>query len=156
MQLTSLTGHPVISRADADELGRLDTVVIDPDSHAVRAYRLMGTDEVLPVEATNSVGADALMVEDGALLRPPHDDIERRAVEGDLQVLGARVLSDHGNELGTLNDLDFDPETGRIETLAIGSMQLPGDDLVGIGRYAVMVRDPNPDEDVDPERAQGR
>jgi sporulation protein YlmC with PRC-barrel domain len=146
MRLSDLTGHPVISTDDAKELGRLDNVVIDPRSSTVQSYRLSGGKWVLPADATTSVGGDAVMVEAGDCIREPQSEIERRAVDRDLQVIGARVLSDHGNELGTVTDLEYDVRTGHIESIAVGSTHIPGDDLIGVGTYAIVVRDPYENE----------
>jgi sporulation protein YlmC with PRC-barrel domain len=147
MRLSELTGHPVLSTADAQELGRVDTVVVDPRSRSVRAYRLGGGKWCIPTESTKSVGADAVMVEGADAIVEPRDDLEQRAVERNLQIIGSRALTDHGNEIGTVSDLDFDTETGRVESLSIGSNVIPADELIGLGSYAVVVRDPYANDD---------
>ena len=56
-------------------------------------------------------------------------------------VIGGRVLTDQGWELSHLADIDLDPTTGQVigERLADGtSLELA--DLIGIGRYATVVK----------------
>jgi sporulation protein YlmC with PRC-barrel domain len=147
MRLSNLTGYPVLSTTDARELGRIDTVVIDPQSGLVTSYRLSGGNWLIPAEDAASLGADALMVDNAEVIVEPRDDVESRAVEHNLQIIGERALSDHGDELGTVADLEFDPETQEIESLSIGSRTVPGADLIGIGTYAVVVRDQDNEAD---------
>jgi sporulation protein YlmC with PRC-barrel domain len=147
MRLSELTGHPVISTADAQELGRVDTVIVDPRDRSVRAYRLSGGNWCIPAESTKSVGADAVMVEGADVIVEPRDELEQRAVERNLQIIGSRALTDHGNGIGTVSDLEFDTHTGKVESLSIGSTVVPGDELIGVGTYAVVVRDPYTDDD---------
>lgn len=146
MRLTELTGHPVLSRSDARELGRLDNVVIDPNEHRISAYRLSGGRWVVPADGPGRIGHDAVMVDDPTDIREAQTDIERRAVDRDVQIIGARVLTDRGNEIGTVTDLEFDADSGHIEALSVGSERISGDDLLGVGTYAVVVLDPYQDD----------
>jgi sporulation protein YlmC with PRC-barrel domain len=65
---------------------------------------------------------------------------EQAAVRGELELLGRRVLSEFGTELGKVDDVSFDPATGILSTLAVGSDSRPAADLLGAGSYAVVLR----------------
>ena len=51
-----------------------------------------------------------------------------------------RVLTSAGDELGTIKDIDFDPETGALTTFLLeGASDVAADRLIGVGSYAVVV-----------------
>ncbi|MFD1271300.1 PRC-barrel domain-containing protein [Streptomyces kaempferi] len=56
------------------------------------------------------------------------------------EALGARVLTESGDERGTVRDIAFDPATGRIEEIRTTSGEFPGELLMGLGDYALVVR----------------
>ncbi len=72
-------------------------------------------------------------------LRSPSDDRERAAAAGKLELVGKRTLSERGNELGELDDVTFDADTGVLEDLLIGARRVPARSVLGSGSYAVVV-----------------
>jgi len=92
-------------------------------------------------------GPDAVMVVDEGVLRPPADDRERAAAEGKLELVGKRALSEGGNELGELDDVTFDADSGVLEELLIGVRRVPAGSLLGSGSYAAILdqsQEPSP------------
>ena len=87
----------------------------------------------------SSFGPDAIMVADELALRPPVDDRERAAADGKLEVLGKHALTEGGNQIGTLDDVTFDPQTGTIEMLRVGNREIAAGALLGSGSYAVVL-----------------
>jgi sporulation protein YlmC with PRC-barrel domain len=79
------------------------------------------------------------MVVDEGALRPPADDRERSAADGKLELVGRRALSERGNELGTIDDVTFDADTGALVDLVIGERSVPAGSLLGSGSYAVVL-----------------
>ncbi|WP_369657576.1 PRC-barrel domain-containing protein [Streptomyces sp. RPA4-2] len=83
----------------------------------------------------HAVGPDAVLVRSDTVLDtlpppvPPHHE-----------ALGARVLTESGDERGTVRDIAFDPATGRIEEIRTTSGEFPGELLIGLGDYALVVR----------------
>ena len=65
------------------------------------------------------------MVADESVQYLPRDDRERAAADGKLELVGKRALSDMGNDLGTVTDVQFDPVTGASKAWcsAIGRSQ---------------------------------
>ena len=84
-------------------------------------------------------GPDAVMVIDEGALRPPADDRERAAADGNLELVGKRALSERGNELGKLDDVTFDATSGVLEELVIGERRVPAGSLLGSGSYAAVL-----------------
>ena len=57
----------------------------------------------------------------------------------DLEILGKRVLTERGMELGAVADVDFDPETGAVTSMITKTEAIAGRRLIGVGGYAVIV-----------------
>ncbi|WP_281250428.1 PRC-barrel domain-containing protein [Rhodococcus marinonascens] len=52
-------------------------------------------------------------------------------------MIDKRVLTSTGNELGTLTDVDFDPDSGPVTSLILDAEDVGGARLVGVGSYVV-------------------
>lgn len=143
-QFKAAEGRRVVSRASAEKLGTVSRLLVDADCRRIasvivgkrRKARLIDWDSL------SGFGADAVMVADEAALREPQDARDEAAVHGDLELLGRRVLSDAGNELGEIEDVIFDPQTGALEALVVGGEQEPAAAILGAGSYAVILRAP--------------
>ena len=58
---------------------------------------------------------------------------------GKLELVGKRALSERGNELGELDDVTFDADTGVLEDLLIGARRVDAGSVLGSGSYAVVL-----------------
>jgi hypothetical protein len=58
----------------------------------------------------------------------------------DHHLLGKRVLSTGGDDLGKVDDVEFDPGTGTITALLLPGGEVAGIRLVGVGSYAVVLQ----------------
>jgi sporulation protein YlmC with PRC-barrel domain len=143
-RFTAVPGRRVVSRASAEELGSLAQVVVDVQRRQVASLVVGKGRRALVVEweHVSGFGPDAVMVDEESSLHPPGDDREHAAADGKLELTGKRVLSDMGNELGTISDVVFDPDTGAIESLMVGDLELPAASLLAVGSFAVIVRAP--------------
>jgi sporulation protein YlmC with PRC-barrel domain len=143
----SSVGRKVISRVSAKELGAVSHLLVDVQRQQIDAV-VMGRGkraELVRWAQLSGFGPDAVMVGDEGGLRPPADDREHAAVDGRLELVGKRVLSERGNELGKLDDVTFDGGTGALQELLIGDRRVPAASLLGSGSYAVVL-----DESQDP------
>jgi sporulation protein YlmC with PRC-barrel domain len=134
-------GRKLVSRATAQEVGAIAHLLVDTARPAVVAL-ITGKGKKAQLVDWGSVtgfGPDAVIVTDDQVLREPADDRERLAASGGLDLLGKRILSERGNELGTIDDVSFNPSTGVLEVLRIGDVDIPADSLLGSGSYAVVV-----------------
>jgi sporulation protein YlmC with PRC-barrel domain len=78
-------------------------------------------------------------VDTDTVIRPPRDGLEQRAEDNDLEIVGKLVLTERGMELGSITDVDFDPETGAVTTLLTKTETIAGQRMIGLGGYAVVV-----------------
>lgn len=132
----------VVSTATATRVARVDGFVVLPGPARVALLRLgkvSGHGTLLAWEDVQGFGPDAVTVATDAVIRPPRDDLEQRAEDNDLEILGKRLLSEQGTELGTVTDVDFDPETGAVTSLITKADTVAGQRLIGLGSYAAVV-----------------
>jgi uncharacterized protein YrrD len=143
-RFTTAVGRRVVSRTSAEELGEVAHFVVDVEDARVASLVVGKGRKALLVawDRVSGFGPDAVMLADDDALRPPRDgdDGERAAADGKLELVGKRALSDMGNDLGTLDDILFDPATGALEALVLGAREEPAASLLGAGSFAVIVR----------------
>lgn len=135
------TGRKVISRASARDLGTVNHLLVDADQRRIAAV-VVGRGrkaQLVDWEQLSGFGPDAVMVRDEGALRSPLDDRERAATDGKLELVGKRVLTERGNQLGVVDDVTFDPGSGAVETMRIGDREVPAGSLLGSGPYAVVL-----------------
>ncbi|WP_055489292.1 PRC-barrel domain-containing protein [Streptomyces sp. TP-A0356] len=129
-------GLPVVTLGEAREIGVLSSLALDAAAgritHVLVAGRGRGKTAVAWT-ALHAVGPDAVLVESDVLPDPgppgPHHE-----------ALGSRVLSEDGDDRGAVQDILFDASTGRIEKVVTTLGEVPGDRLLGLGDYALVVR----------------
>ena len=143
-RFAAASGRKVVSRASAEELGKLAHVVVDVQRRQVASLVVGKGHKALLVawENVSGFGPDALMLAEESALYAPRDDGERAAADGKLDLVGKRALSDMGNDLGTVSDVAFDPATGALETVVLGDREEPAASLLGAGSFAVIIRAP--------------
>jgi uncharacterized protein YrrD len=132
----------VVNTATALRVARVNGFVVLPGPARVALLRLgkvRGAGTLLAWDDVQGFGPDAVTVATDAVIRPARDALEQRAEDGDLEILGKRVLTERGTELGAVTDVDFDPETGAVTTLITKTETLAGERLIGLGSYAVVV-----------------
>jgi len=141
MRLSEVDGRVVVAADKATTVGRVVGVVVDASDAAVVALRIDGArgGDTLHWPDITSLGPDAVMVTSASAIR----EATGRAAElrgRHHEVLGKRLLTDAGDELGKVIDLDFDERSGAVGELHTGDRSLRGDTLVACGSYAVVVR----------------
>jgi uncharacterized protein YrrD len=132
----------VVNTTTATRVARVDSFVVLPGPARVALLRLgkvSGAGTLLAWEDLQGFGPDAVTVATDAVIRPARDALEQRAEDNDLEIMGKRVLTERGMELGPVTDVDFDPETGAVTSLITKTETIAGRRLIGLGGYAVVV-----------------
>lgn len=137
--LKDVTGARVMSKASAQKMGKVERVLLDVPPRRVVALQV-GRDGLVDWVDVSGVGTDAVVVESEERVRQAADAREERAMAGDFDWKGKRVLSNHGNELGTVTEVELDEVTGAIEAVLTSAGQVTADRLVALGSYCVIVR----------------
>jgi len=135
------SGRKVVSRASAQEVGEVRHLLVDAQQRHVAAVVIGRGKKAQLVDWAHlsGFGPDAVIVADEGALRSPVDDRERAAAEGSLELVGKRALSERGNELGLIDDVTFDADTGELEDLLIGDRRVQAGSLLGSGSYAAVL-----------------
>jgi sporulation protein YlmC with PRC-barrel domain len=145
MLFSKAKGHKVVSSSTAATVGKVSGFVVDPVTRSVVAVQLKKSDQGDYVRWGDlaAFGVDAVTVSDDSVIGDGGPHVAALAGKAH-RVMGKRVLTTGGDELGKVVDVDFDLETGAIIALLLGkggSGEVAGDQLVGIGSYAVVVRE---------------
>ncbi|MFI1678075.1 hypothetical protein [Streptomyces sp. NPDC020607] len=139
MLLSRAVGRPVVSSSDAAQVGTVGGLVLAAEEALITAVRLDGVKDGGDVVAwadVHAVGPDAVVIGAASAARFASTDSS-----GSQDLLGKRLLTELGDAAGTLTDVAFDPESGRIDTLHTSrGERIPGHHLLGVGSYAVVVR----------------
>ena len=140
MRFSDAKGRKVVSTSSAETVGKLDEFVVDPRRRVVVAVELKKTDsgDTLMWADIVGFGADAITVTGADMIADQAAEVAALAGK-DHRMLGKRILSAAGDELGKVDDVEFDPETGGLQCLIAGDLQIDGERLIGIGSYAVVV-----------------
>lgn len=140
MLFSEAKGRKIVSTSTADTVGKIDQFVVDPASHSVIALELKKTDDgdTLRWSAITAFGEDAVTVTGADRITKADEQVAALAGKHN-RMLGRRVLSTDGDELGEIADVEFDPESGVITAIRLNDQQVEGVRLIGIGSYAVVV-----------------
>ena len=138
MLLTQARGLPVITAEEAATLGTVKDLIIDPHTRSVACLRLSGAAKdsaVVDWSAVEAVGKDAVIVRSRVAAGTGREHVLPEHHEA----LGARVLTEHGAEHGTVKDIAFDPASGTILTVYTALGDIAGERLIGLGSHAMVV-----------------
>ena len=142
MRFSEAKGYKVVSKASADTVGKITDYVIDPKAGKVAALVLKktsGDGDTLPWADLSSFGTDAVTVDNETVIVEASAELaeltgKRHAAHG------KRVLTTDGADLGDVEDIEFDPETGKITALVLKEGEVEGHRLMAVGSYAVVVK----------------
>jgi sporulation protein YlmC with PRC-barrel domain len=143
MLFSEAVGRRVLSTGTAETVGTVAGFVVDPATAQVVAIRLKkthGSGNTLHWPDLASFGADDVTVPSADAITSASGtaaDLDTKNAE----LLGKRLLTDAGTEIGTVDDIDFDPASGAVISLQTPNGPVNGDRLIGCGSYAVIVRD---------------
>ncbi len=134
-------GRQVVSTSTADTVGKIHELVVDPSSRSVVAMLCKKTEDgdTLLWSDVTAFGDDAVTVAGAAVLGTPDEKVAG-LVGKDHHLLGKRVLTTRGADIGRVTDVEFDHESGAIENLILDDESVDGARLLGVGSYAVVVR----------------
>lgn len=137
MRWKKALGRNIINTSTAESAGKVEGFVVDPTRQAIVA--IISGDGIIDWTDTGGIGPDAVTSGGNTVAREPSSDVERRASNGAGDPIGKPLLTEYGFALGTVGDVDFDPESGALNHLILGDDDLKGSRLMGIGPHAVIV-----------------
>lgn len=148
MRITATLGERIVSKSSAETLGSVDGMIIDAQHRRLVAltFGKGRKSRVIPWSALHGIGSAAVVVEHDDAAREPADGFERQQARGEAALMGGLLLSEGGNALGAVVDVEYDSETGSVTAIRTSeSTTLNGDRLRAIGTYAWIVADEDED-----------
>ncbi|MFE9255294.1 PRC-barrel domain-containing protein [Streptomyces sp. NPDC006879] len=143
MLFSQTTGRPVIALVTAETLATVAGLTIAAAPARVASIRLKshGAGTLLSWDRIQAFGPDAVTVRSAEKIQSEKDLAD--SLKGGLHdPIGKRILTEAGEDLGPLDDIEFDESTGQITRLITVSREIPGEQLLGSGSYAVVVSAP--------------
>jgi len=115
-----ILGMPVICLASGQKIGQVCEIVFDPLQGKILGFILDGGGwfrkaKVIRYSAVVSLGEDAITVGDEAAVITTNHKLEPWLRAGnEVSLIGAKVISERGNNLGIVEDLLIDVTNGKI------------------------------------------
>jgi uncharacterized protein YrrD len=112
--------RPIIARDTGEKVGRVEDLVLDRSGSRVLGIvaaekMLFGSEKVVPWTDVRSIGLDNVIVESKASVVKVSEAPEiSAALEEEYVLLGNRLQTTGGRELGKIENFFFDPETGSV------------------------------------------
>ena len=140
-----MKGLPVVTMAEGKQVGKVEDLVVDPESKAVRWLRIhrggMLSAERLwvSVDAVHGLGEHAITINAEADLRANADAPEADALlRAKRRVIGNVVMTEDGQRLGEVRDYEFAPDTFALTSLSVpksgnvlnSSLTIPADKVL--------------------------
>ncbi|MCZ9347591.1 PRC-barrel domain-containing protein [Streptomyces sp. TRM76130] len=145
MLLTNAQGEAVVDLSTAETVGTVTACAVAPSPARIAGLRLRTRGRghhTLDWSNVQSFGPDAVAVEEAGRIRDERDIDRRDPAHAVHDPVGKAVLTETGLDKGTVLDIDFDEQSGRIRHFLTDEEQIPGDELLGVGSYAVVVTAP--------------
>jgi uncharacterized protein YrrD len=143
MRFREAAGRRVVARDSAEKIGTVQRYLVEPEAAEIVALEISGGrggGSIVDWRELAGFGPDAVIVPGPESLREPNDDWERAFLEGRFDLDGKRILTAGGDELGSLRDVEFDEQSGRLTAFETTEGRLlPVQRLIAIGPYAVIV-----------------
>lgn len=141
MLFSEATLRRVFAITPASIVGQVDDLIVDPHRRTISALRIAGgwNGEIVHWSDITAFGADGITVRSPEVVK----QAEGRTAEilaGSYHIMGKRLLTSAGNDLGRIMDVDFDTRTGSIRHLVTTGGRIDGGLLMGCGSYAAVVR----------------
>jgi sporulation protein YlmC with PRC-barrel domain len=131
MKASPLKGMSVLSIREGTRLGTVEDLVVDSAAGRIAALviqsgasgRLIPSPaaerRLVPFDGVRSIGEDAITVDSTQVVAAANEQNPLAALPNLGSVLGLKVVDEAGTLLGEIEDLEIDPERGRITGLLV-------------------------------------
>ncbi len=149
MRSKDLIGLPLISIATADELGTVGEIVVNPGQKVVEFLLLerKENDEYtgIPFSQIKGIGDYAVTVKNkNVMIDVMKVGLLKEMIERDINLIGARIISDQGKLLGQVTEYSLELESGKLKDLYFENQDkkeatIEADSVVTIGKERIIV-----------------
>ncbi len=151
----NIVGKSIISVATGEVLDKVRDVFFDAQNKMVLGFLvdeggILSSARVLPFESVSVIGPDGVLVSSATTIVPAKDAAHASDImKEDNVVVGTKIMTDDGKDLGKINDIFFDEVTGMIEGYEVtgglfadavsGRSYLPSPSRFKIGKDVALV-----------------
>jgi uncharacterized protein YrrD len=143
----NVEGRTVVASDTAESIGSVKGFVLDAGGRTIEAIHVDGHGRramILAWPAVQAFGADVVMANAGADRSTIDSDHQKAAVKGVVAMLGTRVLTVEGHELGIVDDVEFDTGSGAVVRVTTNHGPVDAHRLRSLGSYALVVDEATP------------
>ncbi|MFH2105063.1 MAG: PRC-barrel domain-containing protein [Parcubacteria group bacterium] len=164
MKHSEVTKQTVVTINSGKSLGKIVDLVMDIDNGKclallVQPEGIVARKKIVLIDDVSSFGDDAVMVQNEKTLVPLKDNGDiARVVDRKIKIIGNKVVSYSGEELGETKDFVVDKashklsklfvSTGLLRDLFKGELIITANKIVSIGKDAIVVKDAAMEEGV--------
>lgn len=146
----NVKGRRVIASDTAESIGSVKGFVMDTAGRTIESIHVDGHGKravILAWAKVQAFGADAVMAATGVEPATIDNDHQKAAVKGVVSMLGSRVLTVDGREIGTVDDVEFDTGSGAVVRVTTDHGPIDAQRLRSLGSYALVVDRAKPSTD---------
>ncbi|WP_028306558.1 PRC-barrel domain-containing protein [Desulfitibacter alkalitolerans] len=151
----NIHGKIIISLQNGQHIGKLKGLVIDPENITVAALlieskALFKDKMIIPYDKVHSVDEIITVKNSSCLEKASKSTLTGRLVKQNFNLFGARIITEDGSILGTVEDFTLDVKTGKVMSLLVtgkvfekyfkGTAELPVSQIITIGRDAIIAK----------------
>lgn len=143
----NVEGRKVIASGTAESIGSVKGFVLDAAGRTIESIHVDGHGKragILAWPTVQAFGADAVMAAAGVEPATIDNDHQKAAVKGVVSMLGSRVLTVDGREIGTVDDVEFDTGSGAVVRVTTDHGPIDAHRLRSLGSYALVVDEATP------------
>jgi sporulation protein YlmC with PRC-barrel domain len=120
MDAKKLKGIPVVSLEEGTKLGEVTQPLLDLAARKLRGMEVEGDDGtfIVPFELIQTIGHDAITIRSSQATQTPETGDPVGTLKGLQDLEKLEVVDNEGTFLGTLDIIEFDPETGLVTKLS--------------------------------------
>ncbi len=149
-------GVPVLVKDDGKEVGKFRKFIINFENGRILGLLLsagvLEKSPVIKIEDVMSFGKDAIMIKNDEVIKPLKAiGIWKDLLAKKVKIKGNQVVTESGDKLGMVKNFEVDDVSyklvrfyvsqGFLRDLFKGELIIPFDDIVSIGKDAIIVRD---------------
>lgn len=123
---TNVIGLKIISLQDGKEIGKVQDLIYDPDEKRIVALiakngGLFSDPKMVLINDLKNIGEDAIMIDSPNLIKSTSEVDQKIAsiAKNENYITRTRIVTSTGVELGTISDLLFDQNTGKVEQFEV-------------------------------------
>ncbi len=132
----------MIATDTAESIGEVKGFVLDGGGRRIESIHIDGHGKRSTLLGWSSVaafGADAVMASSATDPATIENDHQKSAVKGTVTMIGTKVLTVRGRQIGMVEDVEFDTESGEVVRVVTAHEAIEADRLRALGSYSLVV-----------------